>query len=329
MAALRMGAREWTLLIILSVLWGGAFFLAAVAVKEVAPFTLAFLRMAISAVALALVAGIIGLKAPRDPRIWAGFAVLGIIGTAMPFSLIYWGQTEISGGLASILNATTPLFTIVVAHLFTHDERFNARRVAGVLTGFAGVAVIIGPSAIVHAGAGNLLAETAVLGAAACYGIAGVFGKRFRALPPITIACGQLTFGAIAILPLALMFDDSFARPMPSAVAIAAVLGIALLSTALAFIIYFEILRAAGATNAMLVTLLVPVSAVLLGSLILGESLEARQFGGLALIAFGLILIDGRLVRVIAAKLYGPGSADDASGLASRPMLNDPQKCRS
>ena len=116
---------------------------------------------------------------------------------------------------------------------------------------------------------------------------------------------------------------------MPSAVAIAAVLGIALLSTALAFIIYFEILRAAGATNAMLVTLLVPVSAVLLGSLILGESLEARQFGGLALIAFGLILIDGRLVRVIAAKLYGPGSADDASGLASRPMLNDPQKCRS
>ncbi len=325
-AALRMGAREWALLVFLSILWGGAFFLAAVAVKEVAPFTLAFLRMAISAVALALVARIIGLKAPRDPKIWAEFAVLGLIGTATPFSLIYWGQTEITGGLASILNATTPLFTIVFAHLFTHDERFNARRIAGVLTGFAGVAVIIGPSAILAAGSGNLLAELAVLGAAMCYGAASVFAKRFRALPPIIIACGQLAFGALTILPLALAFDDSLTRPPPSIAAIAAVLGIALLSTAVAFIVYFEILRAAGATNVMLVTLLVPVSAILLGSLILGESFEARQFAGLALIAAGLIVIDGRLVKSIAGRLRGPGSPDDASGLTPSPVLNDAQK---
>ncbi|NJM33475.1 MAG: DMT family transporter [Rhodomicrobium sp.] len=323
--ALRMGAREWALVVCLYILWGGAFFLAAVAVKEIAPFTLAFLRMALAALALGVTAWLMGYRLPHGRGVWAGFAFIGAVGTAMPFSLIYWGQTEITGGLASILNATTPFFTIVAAHFFTRDERFTWRRFLGVGAGFAGVAVIIGPSAF-GIGDYSLLAEAAIVAAALCYAIVIVFAKRFRDLPPLIIACGQLSFGALTILPLALIFDDSMARPSPSLAAIAAVIGIALLCTALAFILYFEILRVAGATNVALVTLLVPVSAILLGGIILGESLEARQLAGLALIALGLMIIDGRLLKLVGRQARRASKAHDASGLASPPMLNEPQE---
>lgn len=324
MAALRMGTREWVLLVFLSVLWGAAFFFAAIAVKQIEPFTLAFLRMALAALALGLIAAVLGLKIPKDPAVWTGFLLLGVIGTAAPFSLIYWGQTEINGGLASILNAATPLWTIVVAHFFTKDEKFTLRRFLGVVTGLAGVAVIMAPSVQVNWSDSPLLAEASILGAGVCYAVAGVFAKRFRDVQPVVLSCGQLAFGGLFILPIVFIFDHPFSRPAPDAVAIAAVLAIALLSTALAFIIYFEILRAAGATNVMLVTLLVPVSAIFLGALILGEALAPRHFAGLALIACGLMLIDGRLLQYARRKLGGdePG---DASGLKPPRMLNDPQ----
>ena len=324
MAALRMGTREWALLVFLSVLWGGAFFFAAIAVKQVEPFTLAFLRMALGALALAAVAAVLGLKFPKDRAVWIGLLLLGVIGTAAPFSLIYWGQTEINGGLASILNAATPLWTIVVAHFFTRDEKFTLRRFLGVLTGLAGVAVIMAPSVQVSWSESPLLAEASILGAGLCYAIAGVFAKRLKEVPPVILSCGQLTFGALFILPVVLIFDHPFSRPAPDAAAIAAVLAIALLSTALAFIIYFEILRVAGATNVMLVTLLVPVSAIFLGAAVLGEALAARHFAGLALIACGLMLIDGRLLHYARRRLGGDDPSD-ASGLKPPRMLNDAQ----
>ena len=324
MAALRMGTREWVLLVCLSVLWGGAFFFAAIAVKQIEPFTLAFLRMALAALALALIGAVLGLKFPKNPAVWTVYLLLGVIGTAVPFSLIYWGQTEINGGLASILNAAAPLWTIIVAHFFTQDEKFTLRRFLGVVTGLAGVAVIMAPSLRVSWSDSPLLAEAAVLAAGLCYAVAGVFAKRFKDVPPVVLSCGQLAFGALFILPIVFIFDHPFSRPAPDAVAIAAVLAIALLSTALAFIIYFEILRVAGATNVMLVTLLVPVSAIFLGALVLGEALVPRHFAGLALIACGLMLIDGRLLQYARRRLGG-GGGSDASGLSSPPMLKDAQ----
>jgi drug/metabolite transporter (DMT)-like permease len=324
MAALRMGTREWALLVFLSVLWGGAFFFAAIAVKQVEPFTLAFLRMGLAALALAVIAAVLDLKMPKSPEVWLGFLILGVIGTAAPFSLIYWGQTEINGGLASILNAATPLWTIVVAHFFTRDEKFTLRRFLGVLTGFAGVAIIMAPSVQVSWSDSPLLAEASILVAGLCYAVAGVFAKRFKEVPPVVLSCGQLAFGALFILPIVFVFDHPFSRPAPDIIAVAAILAIALLSTALAFIIYFEILRVAGATNVMLVTLLVPVSAIFLGALILGEALAPRHFAGLAFIACGLMLIDGRLLQYARRKMGGD-EPRDASGLKPPRMLNDAQ----
>lgn len=324
MAALRMGTREWALLVFLSTLWGGAFFFGAVAIKQVEPFTLAFLRMALGAVALAFIAGAMGHRLPAERSVWRGLAVLGVVGCAMPFSLIYWGQTGISGGLASIINAATPLWTIVVAHFFTRDEKFTVRRFLGVLTGLCGVAVIMAPSLRVNWSESPVLAEAAILGAGLCYAISGVFGKRLRDVSPMVLSCGQLAFGALFILPVVALFDHPFSRPFPDAIGIASVLAIALLSTALAFVVYFRILRVAGATNVMLVTLLVPVSAILLGAAILGEALAPRHFVGLGLIACGLMLIDGRLPAYFGAKLVG-GRRRDASGLQQPRMVNDAQ----
>lgn len=318
-APLRLGTREWLLLIVLSVLWGSSFFFSAIAVKQIEPFTLAFLRMALAALTLGVVALAMRVTLPKGRAVWEGFIFLGIFGTAVPFSLIYWGQTEISGGLTSILNATIPLFTILIAHFTTADEKLSARRVAGVLAGMAGVAVIIGPSALSGAGESALLAEAAILGAALCYASVSIFGKRYREVPPVVIACAQLAIGAIAILPVMLVFGDPFGGPVPDAATIAAVAAIALLSTALAFILYFQILAAAGATNVVLVTLLVPVSAILLGSLILGETLALRHFAGLAFIALGLIVIDGRLLNYFR----GTRAPGDASGLTPPPVLKD------
>ncbi len=293
-AAPRMTATEWGLLLFLSFLWGGSFFLSAVAVKEIAPFSLAFARMALAAAALAVVAFATGQRFPKDAVTWGAYSIMGAVMSAVPFSLIYHGQTQISGGLASILNATTSLFALLFAHIFTRDEKITAQRLLGVLAGLGGVIVIIGPAALAESGS-RVAAQMAVLGAAMCYGIASIYGKRFRDSSPVVTACGQLTAGAVFLLPMAVVADNPLSRPVPGLISLACLVALALFSTALAFIVYFRILRRAGATNVTLVALLVPVSAILLGAMILGETLELRHFGGLALIACGLTIIDGRL----------------------------------
>lgn len=223
---------------------------------------------------------------------------MGALNNALPFSLIFWGQTTITSGLASILNATTPLFTVVVAHIFTRDERMTVRKLVGVLAGLAGVAILIGPDL-----GGSIWGQIACLAAALSYAFAGIYGRRFKALgvQPLQAAAGQLRASAMLILPIMLLAEPAW--PMPSAVTWSAVAGLALLSTALAYVLYFRILAAAGATNLLLVTFLVPVTAILLGAAFLGERLKLRQFAGMALIGLGLAAIDGRiLVRLRAAK---------------------------
>ena len=292
-----MGAREWAMLLILSVLWGGSFFFIGVAVKELPPLTIMMLRVGCAALTLHLVVRLMGQWMPRDPRVWLAFGGMGLLNNVIPQTLIVWGQTQIPSGLASILNATTPLFGVLVAHFFTSDERMTGKKLAGVIIGFMGVAIMVGPAALSGLGR-NIWAQLAILLASAFYGISGVYGRRFKQMgvTPMMTATGQLTASTLMLTPFALLVDHSWTLPQPSLAAWSAIVGLAILSTALAYLIFFRILASSGATNLMLVTFLIPVSAVFLGSLFLGEQLEAKHFIGMACIAAGLAAIDGRLL---------------------------------
>lgn len=293
-----MGPLEWALLLALSVLWGGSFFFTALAVRELPPLTVVALRVGLAALLLLAVNRLLGVALPRDCRVWAAFLGMGLLNNVVPFCLIVWGQTHLASGLAAILNATTPLATVVVAHLLTRDEKMTGNRLAGVLIGFLGVVLMLGPSLLDGLGT-NLLAQLACLAAALSYACAGVYGRRFQRMgvPPVTTATGQVTASTLLLLPVALVVDRPWTLAAPSLTAWCAVLGIAALSTALAYVLYFRILATAGATNLLLVTFLIPVTAILLGAGVLGERLEAFELIGMALIAAGLAAIDGRLVR--------------------------------
>ena len=295
----RMGAREWVMLLTLSAVWGGSFFFVGVAVTDLPPLTIVVLRTGLAAMVLWGFCRVFGVTVPADRRVWSAFFVMGILNNVVPFSLIVWGQTHIASGLASILNATTPVFTVLVAHFLTQDEKLSWNRFAGVFLGFAGVAVMIGPSALAGLGTA-VLAQIAVLGAALSYAFAGIFGRRFARLgiSPIATATGQVTASTAILIPIVLMLDRPWTLGMPSISVWAAMAGLALLSTAFAYILYFRILSTAGATNVLLVTLLVPISAILLGVLFLGERLEPRQIAGMALVVAGLAAIDGRVLRL-------------------------------
>lgn len=300
---LQMGRLEWALLVLLSILWGGSFFFVGVAVRDLPPFSIVALRVGLAALALIILIHGMGLRLPRSPRIWLAFFGMGLINNMIPFSLIVWGQTHIASGLASILNAATPLFTLIVAHCLTDDEKMTSARVAGLCVGFSGVVFIIGPDALSGVGA-NVLAQCAILAAGVAYAFGGVFGRRFRRLgvAPLVTATGQVTASTLLITPLALLVDRPWTLPAPGPEAWAAVIGLALVSTALAYVIYFRILATAGATNLMLVTLLIPVSAILLGVAFLQETLAPGHFAGMALIGLGLALIDGRPIRWLTGR---------------------------
>ncbi|XBO41772.1 DMT family transporter [Alsobacter sp. KACC 23698] len=296
---------EWAMLLALSVLWGGSFFFTGVAVKELPPLTIVVLRVGVAAVLLLVLLRILGIKMPSELRIWVAFAGMGLLNNVLPFCLIVWGQTHIASGLASIMNATTPLFTVVVAHVLTPDETMTGDRLAGVLLGLVGVAVMIGPEALTGGGA-NVVGQLACLGAALSYAFAGVFGRRFKRMgvPPMATATGQVTASTVMLLPVALLVDRPWSLAAPSASAWLAIGAIAALSTAVAYVLYFRILATAGATNLLLVTFLIPVSAILLGTLVLGERLDPKHVVGMALIGAGLAAIDGRLLKL--ARPRGP-----------------------
>jgi drug/metabolite transporter (DMT)-like permease len=228
---------------------------------------------------------------------WRQFAVMGLLNNIIPFLLITLGVARIPSGLAAILNATTPIFTVLAAHWLTADERLSPIKAAGVALGFAGVAVLVGPGLLGGIGQADLLGQLCCLGAAASYALAGIYGRRFRALPSLHVATGQVTASAAMLLLPTLLLERSWALPMPSATAWAALFGIALICTAMGYVLYFAILARVGATNLLLVTFLLPASALLLGALVLGESVTSRAVAGMALIGLGLAAIDGRLLR--------------------------------
>jgi drug/metabolite transporter (DMT)-like permease len=290
-----MGMKEWFLLALLSLLWGGSFTFNEVILRELQPFTMVFSRSIIAAGILWVIVYVTGKKMPKTPEVWGSFMVMGILNNLVPFSLIVWGQSHIDSGLASILNATTPLFSVVLAHFLTKEEKITINRLAGVLMGLIGVAILVGPEALRGMQAQGL-AQIAILAASCSYALAGIFGHRFQRMDPIIPATGMLTCTGILVLPLVLFIDK------PQSLGFAtltwgSLLGQAILSTAIAYLIYFRILKTAGATNALLVTLLIPISALLLGLLVLGEAVGWALFAGMGLIFLGLILVDGRLMR--------------------------------
>jgi drug/metabolite transporter (DMT)-like permease len=236
---------------------------------------------------------------------------MGLLNNALPFTLIVWGQTHVASGVASVINAATPLFGVVLAHLVTDDEKMTGNRVTGVVAGFAGVAVMMGGA--LHAGGGALWGELACLAAALCYACSGLYGRRFRTmgLAPVVTATGQLAMASLVLLPVALVVDRPWTLPAPSMAVVAAVLGLAAVSTAFAYVLFFRLLATAGATNLMLVTLLVPVSAVLLGVLFLAETLTLRQLAGMGLVGLGLVAIDGRAWTALRrrTRVSDPGDA--------------------
>lgn len=290
-----MSATEWAMLVALSMLWGGSFFFIGIAVLEVPPLTIVLARVAIAAVVLNLYLAAIGQPLPASGAAWRAFAIMGLLNNVIPFSLIVWGQSHIPSGLASILNATTPLFTIVVAHFMTQDEKATGTRLIGVVVGFIGVAVMVGGAALSAFGVA-VLAQIAVLLATVSYAFSAVFGRRFRtlSLTPVQTAAGMVSASSLILLPVVLVVDHPFSLPIPSTGALLAILALAVMSTALAYILFFRILSTAGATNLLLVTFLIPVSAIGLGVMLLGESLLPKHFAGMALIGIGFAILDGR-----------------------------------
>jgi drug/metabolite transporter (DMT)-like permease len=291
-----MSARAWVYLLILSVLWGGSFFAARIAVMEIPPLTLVFIRVSLAALAINLVLAANGQPMPWRVGRTRLYLVMGLLNNVVPFSLIFYGTQTIGAGLASILNATTPIFAVLIAHVFTRDDRLTPGRSLGVVLGFIGVAVMLGFSTLADLGE-HLLAELAVIAASLSYSVSTLVARRLRSDPPLQTAGGTLLASAVIALPLFLAFDQPWTIALPSVETGMAVLFLALMSTALAYWFYFRIVALAGASNVTLVTLLVPASAILLGMVFLDESLAPRHWAGMALIAVGLIAIDGRLLR--------------------------------
>ncbi len=284
----------WLLLILLGTLWGGSFFFARVAVEYVPPMTLVLLRVLLAALTLHLyLHGRNGLYSKLFSR-WRGFIVLGILNNAIPFTLIFLGQTEIGAGLAAILNATTPLWTVIIANRLTSDEKMTTQKLTGCLLGLVGTLVLIGPVAFTGLGA-PIWAQLAIVGAAISYGFAAIYGKKFNDVPPVVTATGQLTASSLVMLPFVLLVDHPWTLPWPPLDVVVAILLLAVVSTALAYILFFRIVSTAGATNVSIVTLLVPPSAILLGAIFLGERMSPEAMLGLLLIAAGLVTIDGRV----------------------------------
>ena len=292
----RMDARTWALLLALSVLWGGSFFFIGVAVGEVPPLSIVFARVALAATALHLLLALQGRTLQFDRAGRRAILGMALLNNVVPFVLIVWGQVQIASGLAAILNATTPLFGALVAHLATRDEKLDAAKIFGIAAGFAGVVAMMG-AGLGDAAAAPLWAQVACLAAALSYAVAGIYGRRFKALglAPLEIATGQVTASAVLLLLPMLLIDRPWELAMPSLQALLALAGLALLSTALAYILFFRILAVAGATNLLLVTFLIPVTAIVLGAAFLGETLALRHFVGMALIGIGLAAIDGRV----------------------------------
>ena len=302
----RMGTTDWAMLLLLSFLWGGSFFLIGVLVAELPPLTIVTIRVGVAALTLWAVLLVGGYDIPQTFKLWRAFFMLGLLNNVIPFTFIVWGQNHIGAGLASIMNATTPLFTILIAGAFLVDEHITPQKVAGVVLGLIGVSVLIGAESLAGIGLDislQTLAQLAIMGAAISYGCASVFGRRFKALgvSPFSTSVGQVTASTLILLPITFVIERPDQLANPSLQAWLSILCLGVFCTALGYTLFFKILSSSGATNVVLVTFLVPVTASFLGWLILNEQLHSSHFIGMAFIGLGLAAIDGRVLKKLKA----------------------------
>ena len=299
-----MNARNWGLLLFLSLLWGSSFFFYKVLVAVLPPVTVVLGRVGFAAIALNLWLAVRGTPLSLGGGLWKRFLLLGLLNNAIPFVLIAWGELtpdpphaaqHITSGMASILNATTPIFMVVVAHLGTHDEKLSAAKVLGIAFGIVGTVVLVGPAAF--AGTSYIWGELAVIAASCTYAFAGVYSRRFTGLAPLTAATGQITGAAAILLPLSLLVDRSWHYAVPDVRIWAAWLAIALVNTALAYVVYYRMLATAGVTAISLTTFIIPPIAVVLGAAVLAEPVTWNAIAGMGIIALGILAIDGRFMR--------------------------------
>jgi drug/metabolite transporter (DMT)-like permease len=298
-APLKLGTAEWGLIALQSMLWGSSYFFIAVAQPELPALTIAALRTVPACTALLLIVLSLGYRLPATLVEWRLFIAFSAFNTVLPFLLIVWGQARATGGMAAILNATAPLFGIFLAHLLTHDEKLSWNKVAGILVGIAGVGVLVGYDVVAGASA-DLMARLALIAAPFCYVCANIYARRrLGRYPPFVIAVMQMVGAMFVAIPLAVAIDQPWTLPAPSLEVLGAIVGMGVLGSALASLCHFTVLQRAGATNASLVTLIMPLTPILLGGIFLGERLSATDIAGALIIAAALIIIDGRAGGVL------------------------------
>jgi drug/metabolite transporter (DMT)-like permease len=303
-----MHPTHWVLLTCLSILWGGTFVFAKEALPYLPPLSLTLSRVLIAAIVLVPIVLVLGYRLPKTAAQWRNFAGMAVLNNIIPFGFIFWGQTMIGSGLTSVMNATTPLMALLVARGLA-GEALAAHKLAGIALGIAGVTVLVGPSALAGdrtSAFGMLLVVVGTLS----YGLSALWGRRFKDVPPIVSAASQLVCSTVMMIPVAGFADQFWRLPMPPTSALVAIIALGVLSTALAYILFFKIMAEAGSNNAMLVTLLIPISGIALGALRFGETLTLNQIIGTTIIATSLLVIDGRLL--------GMGGPPPTQGLKAR-----------
>ncbi len=295
-----MGLADWLRILLLSLLWGSSFFYIEIALQSSGPLTIVLARVALAATALMLYCKLRGTPIALNRRVLGSLCVLALLGSVLPFSLITAGQTQIESGLTAILIAATPFFTVLLGHVWSRMEPATLPKIAGILIGMAGVAVLMGVD-VGQGLSGSLIGQLAVLTAAFVYASSALYARRFREMPPSLLSAWMLTFSTLILAPVAFLMERPF-ETFPEPSGLAAIAALALLSTAFAYLLYFRVLASAGATNAMLVTFVQPLVAVLLGVLFLHERFEVHHLAGMMLIFIGLALVDGRVVRYVARR---------------------------
>lgn len=303
--SLSMNRHEWMMIIALSVLWGGSFFFYKILLEAGLPvFLIVLTRVGLAMIILNL--WLVGQRdfMPATPRLWLEFGIMGFLNNLLPFSLIVFGEQRISSGMASILNATTPIFTMVIAHFLTTTEKLSIYKIIGILFGMIGVAVLVGPTALSGTHNSAMAGIFCCLAASVSYSFASIYSKRFRGMNPIKVVTGQITASTFLLLPIVLIFEHPLTLAMPAPPIWAAMLGLSLLSTIFAYILFFRILATAGATNAQLVTFLIPISALLLSWGILDETIKLQSILGMVIIGLGLASIDGRIFKFFSKRKH-------------------------
>jgi drug/metabolite transporter (DMT)-like permease len=300
-----MDGQDWSMLILLSVLWGGAYFFAGVAVRELPPLTVVLARVFLASIALLPVFWYFGHALPRSLSGWLPFLGMGLLNNVLPFGFIFAGQTQITVGLSSIINAMTPLFTVIVMASF-QEERLTAYRIIGVLLGVVGVAVLRGFDGPLDGS--QTLGIALCLAGAFSYGFAALWGRKFLAdVPPVKSATCQFMCSTLIMTVVVSVVDRPWTLAVPSQETVWALVALAVFGTAAAYIVFFQILVRAGASNVMLVTLLIPVTALVLGNVFLGESIQSKEIIGALIIGAGLLFIDGRVINRLTGRRAAAG----------------------